>query len=373
MDDAFETEVERFFADLPTVMATAGNDVRARIRALRGFMAQRRLVGFGIDERYGGRTDVPNGARRFQELSHGRMPRENDMLGIGLGMAVPILLQYGTEEQKRRFVPAALSGEEVWCQLYSEPEAGSDLASLRTSAVLDGDEWIVNGQKVWTSGAQNAEMGVLLARTGEGSRHKGISMLIMPMRQPGVTVRPLRQMTGEAEFNEVFFDDARVPRDWVVGDVDDGWRAATGLLAHERSSLGRVGADEKREANGSAAVPFHYLRELAERTGASSDALVRQDLARALTGERIMDWTGRRNVHPSVGKLWRTKQARFVASVAARMAMGGAGAHEPGDRDGMFWMYHVLNSPRMSLGGGTDEIQKNTIGERALGLPREPV
>ena len=372
MADAFEQEVEAFFADLPGVMKDAGNDVRERIRALRAFMASRRLVGFGIDEQYGGRTDVPHGARRFQELSHGRMPRENDMLGIGLGMAVPIILQYGSEEQKRRFIPAALAGEEVWCQLYSEPEAGSDLASLRTSAVLDGDEWVVNGQKVWTSGAQNSEMGVLLARTGDGSRHKGISMLLIPMLQAGVEVRPLRQMTGEAEFNEVFFTDARVPRDWVIGDVNDGWRAATGLLAHERSSLGRIAADEKREANGSAAVPFHYLRDLAERTGNSSDVNVRQDLARAITGERIMDWTGRRNVHPSVGKLWRTKQARFVASVAARMAMGGTAAHEHGDRDAEFWMYHVLNSPRMSLGGGTDEIQKNTIGERALGLPREP-
>ena len=372
MSDSFEDEVEAFFADLPAVMQAAGQDVRERIRTLRGFMASRRLVGFGIDERYGGRTDVSNGARRFQELSHGRMPRENDMLGIGLGMAVPIVLQYGTEEQKLRFVPAALSGEQVWCQLYSEPEAGSDLASLRTSAVLDGDEWIVNGQKVWTSGAQNSEMGVLLARTGDGARHKGISMLLIPMLQPGVEVRPLRQMTGEAEFNEVFFADARVPRDWVIGDVNDGWRAATGLLAHERSSLGRIAADEKREANGSAAVPFHYLRDLAERTGRNTDHDVRQDLARAITGERIMEWTGRRNVHPSVGKLWRTKQARFVAHVAARMAMGGAAAHEPDDRDGSFWMYHVLNAPRMSLGGGTDEIQKNTIGERALGLPREP-
>ena len=372
MTDTFETEVEGFFADLPAIMESAGPRVRDRIRALRSFMAERRLVGFGIDEQYGGRTDVPHGARRFQELAHGRMPRENDMLGIGLGMAVPIILQYGTEEQKKRFVPAALSGAEVWCQLYSEPEAGSDLASLRTTAVLDGDEWIVNGQKVWTSGAQNSEMGVLLARTGDGSRHKGISMLLIPMLQQGVEVRPLRQMTGEAEFNEVFFTDARVPRDWIVGDVNDGWRAATGLLAHERASLGRVGADEKREANGSAAVPFHYLRDLAEHTGGIHDANVRQDLARALTGERIMDWIGRRSIHPSVGKLWRTKQARFVASVAARMAMGGAAAHEPDDADAGFWMYHVLNSPRMSLGGGTDEIQKNTIGERALGLPREP-
>jgi acyl-CoA dehydrogenase len=157
-----------------------------------------------------------------------------------------------------------------------------------------------------------------------------------------------------------------------VGEVNNGWRAATGLLAHERSSLGKVGADEKREANVSAAVPVHYLLDIAAKVGKNSDESIRQDLARAYTGEKIMGWIGQRKAHPSIGKLWRTKQARFVASVAAQLALSGAAAHEVGDKDGEFWMYHILNAPRMSLGGGTDEIQKNTIGERALGLPREP-
>jgi alkylation response protein AidB-like acyl-CoA dehydrogenase len=170
----------------------------------------------------------------------------------------------------------------------------------------------------------------------------------------------------------VFFTDARVPRDWVVGEVNDGWRAATGLLAHERSSLGKVGADAKREANVSAAVPFHYLLEIAIRTGHNTNFNTRQELASAYIGEKVMLWTGQRKVHPSIGKLWRTKQARYVAAVGARLAMSGVAAHEVGDKDGEFWMYHILNAPRMSLGGGTDEIQKNTIGERALGLPREP-
>lgn len=368
----FETEVEAFFEALPAVLSAAGADPVARVRAMRAEMTARRLVGFGIDERWGGRTDVPDAARRFQELARGRFPKEDGILGIGLNMAVPIILQFGTDAQRERFVPPALAAREIWCQLYSEPGAGSDLASLRTTATLDGDEWVVNGQKVWTSGAHHADLGVLLARTGEEPRHKGISMLVMPMRQPGVEVRPLRQMTGEAEFNEVFFTDARIPRDWVIGEVNDGWRAATGLLAHERGSLGRVGADEKREAVGSAAVPVHYLLDLARETGRGGDPLIRQDLARAVSGEKIMDWLGRRSVHPSVGKLWRTKQARFVASVAARLAMNGAAAHDKSDAAAKFWMYHVLNAPRMSLGGGTDEIQRNTIGERALGLPREP-
>lgn len=370
--DQFEKDVEAFFAALPAVLDAAGQNHRARLSAYRQLMVTHRMVGFGIPEEYGGRTDVPHASRRFQELAHGRLPKEESSLGIGLNMAVPIILQFGTEEQKKRFIPAALSATEVWCQLYSEPEAGSDLASLRTSAVLDGDEWVVNGQKVWTSGAHLSEMGVLLARTGDEPRNRGISMLLVPMKQPGVEVRPLRQMTGEAEFNEVFFTNARVPRDWVIGEVNDGWRAATGLLAHERSSLGKVGADEKREASGSAAVPFHYLFDLAIDTNRNTDPLLRQDLARAYTGEKVMGWLGQRSVHPSVGKLWRTKQARFVASLAAQMSMSGAAAHVSGDKDSEFWMYHILNSPRMSLGGGTDEIQKNTIGERALGLPREP-
>lgn len=370
--DQFEKDVEAFFAALPAVLDAAGPNHRARLSAYRQLMVTHRMVGFGIPEEYGGRTDVPHASRRFQELAHGRLPKEESSLGIGLNMAVPIILQFGTEEQKKRFIPAALSATEVWCQLYSEPEAGSDLASLRTTAVLDGDEWVVNGQKVWTSGAHLSEMGVLLARTGDEPRNRGISMLLVPMKQPGVEVRPLRQMTGEAEFNEVFFTNARVPRDWVIGEVNDGWRAATGLLAHERSSLGKVGADEKREASGSAAVPFHYLFDLAMDTNRNTDPLLRQDLARAYTGEKVMGWLGQRSVHPSVGKLWRTKQARFVASLAAQMSMSGAAAHVSGDKDSEFWMYHILNSPRMSLGGGTDEIQKNTIGERALGLPREP-
>ena len=368
----FEQEVEEFFAGLDAAMSVAAPDHVSRVRAYRQHLVAHRLAGFGIPEEYGGRTDVPNGARRFQELARGRLPREEGTLGIGLNMAVPIILQFGTEEQKKHFVPAALRGDQIWCQLYSEPEAGSDLASLRTTAVLDGDEWVVNGQKVWTSGAHHSDMGVLLARTGDAPRHRGISMLLIPMNQPGVEVRPLRQMTGEAEFNEVFFTNARVPRDWVIGEVNDGWRAATGLLAHERSSLGRIAADEKREAHGSAAVPFHYLADLAALTGHDTDAVTRQQLAVAHTGERIMDWLGQRSVHPSVGKLWRTKQSRYVASVAVRMAMSGACAHEESDSLSRFWMYHVLNAPRMSLGGGTDEIQKNTIGERALGLPREP-
>ena len=371
MGDAFDDEIERFFDALPGVLAAAPHSHVGRARAWRNALFDAGLAGFGIPVEYGGRAEPADGARRLQRLARGRVPSEEGTFGIGLNMAVPTMLQYGSPELCARFIPPALRGDEIWCQLYSEPGAGSDLPSLSTRAVLDGDEWVVNGQKVWTSGAHNSDLGILLARTGEQPGKAGISMMVMPMHQPGVDVRPLRQMTGHAEFNEVFFTDARVPRDWVVGEVNDGWRAATQLLAHERSSLGAGSDDGERKASGSAALPVHFLLELAARTGAAADPLVRQELARAHTGEMVMTWLSkRRGVHPSIGKLWRTKQARHAASVVAAINPSMI-AHEDDD-DAQFWQYHVLNSPRMSLGGGTDEIQKNTIGERALDLPREP-
>jgi alkylation response protein AidB-like acyl-CoA dehydrogenase len=369
--DSFDEEVERFFAALPAVMSSAPATHLGRARAWRNALFDAGLAGFGIPAEYGGRAEPADGARRLQRLARGRVPAEEGTFGIGLSMAVPTMLQYGSAEMCARFVAPALRGDEVWCQLYSEPGAGSDLPGLSTRAVLDGDEWVVNGQKVWTSGAHHSDLGILLARTGDEPGKAGITMMVMPMRQAGVEVRPLRQMTGHAEFNEVFFTDARVPRDWVVGEVNDGWRAATQLLAHERSSLGAGSDDGERKASGSAALPVHFLRELAARTGASADPLVRQELARAHTGEMVMTWLSkRRGVHPSIGKLWRTKQARHAASVAAAINPSMIAFEQDDDSD--FWQYHVLNSPRMSLGGGTDEIQKNTIGERALGLPREP-
>ncbi|MFM8827312.1 MAG: acyl-CoA dehydrogenase family protein [Actinomycetota bacterium] len=371
MGDAFDDEVERFFSALPAVLDEAGQSHTSRARAWRAALFDAGLAGFGIPEQYGGRSEPADGARRLQRISRGRVPSEEGTFGIGVKLAVPTILQYGSEELKERFVRPALRGEEIWCQLYSEPGAGSDLPSLSTRAVPDGDEWVVNGQKVWTSGAHNSDLGILLARTGDQPGKAGISMMVMPMHQPGVEVRPLRQMTGHAEFNEVFFTDARVPRSWVVGEVNDGWRAATQLLAHERSSLGAGSDDGERRASGSAALPVHFLLSLAVRTGASRDPLVRQELARAHTGEMVMTWLSqRRGVHPSIGKLWRTKQARHAAAVAAALHPSMIAFEE--DDDSAFWQYHVLNAPRMSLGGGTDEIQKNTIGERALGLPREP-
>jgi len=317
----------------------------------------------------------------WREESRGRIPREDAMFGIGVGMAIPTVRDYGTDEMKQRFVADGLSGRHVWCQMYSEPGSGSDLASLSTTALLDGDEWIVNGQKVWTSGAQQSDYAILLARTNmEAPKHRGITMFVLPMDQPGVEVRPLVQMTGVSEFNEVFLDDARLPADWVVGEVNGGWATAVALLGHERQQTGAKsmsGTAQSRSKAGRSPIPVAQLIALAERAGRIDDPLVRQDLARLHTGEKVVAWIGARGVHPSIGKLWRTKQGRAAADLAAALAFPGSPAwdpdlSEPRNLDDDYFNYHVLNCRGMSLGGGTDEIQRNTLGERALGLPREP-
>jgi alkylation response protein AidB-like acyl-CoA dehydrogenase len=250
------------------------------------------------------------------------------------------------------------------------------LASLATRAVRDGDEWIVTGQKVWTSGAQNADLAILIARTDvDVPKHRGVTMFVLPMRQAGVTVRPLRQMTGVSEFNEVFLDEARLPADWIVGDLNDGWRMATALLAHERVQTGTnsvLGSRSERRKAGRSPLPAQQLIELAREHKRALDPVVRQELAEAYSGEQIMRWLGRRGVHPSIGKLWRTKQGRHAADIAARLRFPAGIGWEAGDVDSDYWQYHVLNCRGMSLGGGTDEMQRNTLGERVLGLPREP-
>ncbi|MEM7276024.1 MAG: acyl-CoA dehydrogenase family protein, partial [Actinomycetota bacterium] len=302
--------------------------------------------------------------------------------GIGVGLAMPTRRDHGGPELQERFIGPGLRGDDVWCQMYSEPGAGSDLASLATRAELDGDEWIVSGQKVWTSGAQHSQYAILLARTDvDAPKHRGITMFVLPVEQPGVTVRPLIQMTGEAEFNEVFLDEARIPRSWVVGELNGGWATAVALLAHERVQTGSAsmsGSSNQRSKAGRSPIPVAQLTELARDRGRLDDPLVRQELARLHSGERIVAWLGARpGMHPSIGKLWRTRQGRAAADLAAALAFPASPAWHPDtsvptNEAADYFAYHILNCRGMSLGGGTDEIQRNTLGERALGLPREP-
>jgi alkylation response protein AidB-like acyl-CoA dehydrogenase len=294
-------------------------------------------------------------------------------LSVGVGMVGPTLLAWGTEEQKSRHLRAILRGDEVWCQLFSEPGAGSDLAGLRTRAELDGDTWVVNGQKVWTSLAHYSDWAILLARTDpDVAKHKGITYFLVDMTSPGIDVRPLRQIDGVAHFNEVFLADVRIPSTQVVGPVDGGWRVAHSTLQSERSLIG-----------GGGGVRFEDLRALARATGRSTDPVHRQELARAYTRFELLRFLGLRvqtalshGVPPgsesSVMKLSYSEHTASLADLALSLegASGMLGAEcAP---DGGFWQQQFLSQWTVRIGGGTDQVQRNIIGERVLGLPREP-
>ena len=372
--DDFAAEVEAFFSSVPDILGDEPNR-RTRAQTYRAALADAGLAGVSYPTEFGGRGLSAEHEAVFQRIATPLQPPEESTFGIGIGMALPTIRDYGSESLKKRFLRPGLRGEEVWCQLYSEPGAGSDLAGLTCKAERDGDEWIITGQKVWTSGAHNSDLGILLARTDpDVPKHAGITMFVLPMNQPGVEVRPLVQMTGVAEFNEVFMDEARCPADWVVGDVNAGWKLAVALLAHERTSIGRGQMTKHSEQSkaGRFPIPVEGLLDRATTAGRRDDPVMRDALAQAYIGERIIPWLAQRSVHPSVGKLWRTLQGRHVAQIAHELGGGHATAWEHDDTEADYWAYHVLNCRGMSLGGGTDEIQKNTLGERVLGLPREP-
>ncbi len=300
------------------------------------------------------------------------------VFSITFGMCGPTVLAHGTEPQKRRYIEPMLRGAEIWCQLFSEPGAGSDLAAIGSSAVLDGDHWVVNGQKVWSSGAHYSDFGLLLARTApELPKHRGLTMFIVDMRAPGVTVRPLRQMNGAEHFNEVFFDDLRIPAGNVVGQVNEGWRTAITTLMNERVALGG-GGDSERKAG------LANLFELARAAGRYHDPVVRDRLARVyiehtivgLIGQRVRDAV-LRGAAPgpegSVGKLATARSDKALAALAAEMSGARTAAwKQDDDRGGAAWADMLLSVPARSIAGGTDEVQKNIIGDRVLGLPREP-
>jgi len=379
--DDFRVEVRTFFDEtLPAALeGVEGTQVRGK--TWRAALYDHGLAALDYPSSIGGRDLDPEYLQVWSEESLGRVPREDAMFGIGVGMAMPTIRDYGTSDLHQTFLPGGLRGDDLWCQMYSEPGSGSDLASLSTKAELDGDEWVVTGQKVWTSGAQHSRYAILLARTDlQAPKHRGITMFVMPMDQPGVQVRPLAQMTGISEFNEVFMDEARLPKEWVVGEVNGGWATAVALLGHERRQTGTKsmsGTADSRSKAGRSPIAVSQLIELARRSDRINDPIVRQELARLHSGERVVSWIGGRKLHPSIGKLWRTKQGRAAAELAASLAFPGSPAWRQDlvdDRnvDDDYFNYHILNCRGMSLGGGTDEIQRNTLGERALGLPREP-
>jgi alkylation response protein AidB-like acyl-CoA dehydrogenase len=312
----------------------------------------------------------------------------NDVFGIQ--MLGNTLLFWGTDEQKAEYLPKVLSGEHRWCQGYSEPNAGSDLGNLGCRAVLDGDEWVINGQKIWTSAGHLADHIFVLARTDpESPKHKGISFLLVEMDQPGVEVRPIKMISGESEFNEVFFTDARCPKDRVVGGVNNGWAVAMTLLGFERGEA-------------AATIPVRFqaeldrLVELAREQGKAGDPVLRQRLAWAHSKVQIMKWNGMRTLtkflaghHPgpdaAISKLYWSEYHRLSTELA--MDLLGAEGLTPTGRppssafqtddvgapnSSASWAMTFLNARAGTIYAGTSQIQKNILGEMVLGLPKEP-
>jgi alkylation response protein AidB-like acyl-CoA dehydrogenase len=312
----------------------------------------------------------------------------NDVFGIQ--MVGNTIIEWGTEEQKRHFLPRILSGEDKWCQGYSEPNAGSDLANLGTRAVLDGDEWVLNGQKIWTSAGHLANWIFVLCRTdSEAPKHKGISFLLCPMDQPGVEVRPIRMISGESEFNEVFFTDARCAKENVVGGVNNGWAVAMTLLGYERGES-------------AATMPIRFRAELdrlvalAKQQGRADDPVIRQRLAWCHSKVEIMRYLGMRTLtkfiggaepgpDASISKLYWSEYHRVVTELGVDLygleALVPSGrkpstafqADDPGaPNSSASWANTFLNARAGTIYAGSSQIQKNILGEMVLGLPKEP-
>jgi alkylation response protein AidB-like acyl-CoA dehydrogenase len=311
------------------------------------------------------------------ELRAAGVKRPNNPIGIG--WAGPTLIHAGSPEQQARYLPKLLSGEEIWCQLFSEPGAGSDLASLGTRAVQDGDEWIVNGSKIWTSLAQFATYGILIARTDpDVSKHQGISYFVCPMDLPGIEIRPIIEMTGGHTFNEVFLTDVRLPADSLVGEVNQGWSLAKVTLGNERVSLSSGGALWGMGPNGA------DLLDLVRAAGGVTDPLLRQRLARLHTTEEILRLIRLRTVsalvrgsspgpEASIRKVMADEHGQSIMELAKDL--GGAGGMladaGPLGTDPDIWNYGFLFAPALTIGGGTGDVQRNILAERVLGLPHD--
>ena len=344
--------------------------------------AWRRLVfdaGFGWitgPKAYGGRELPSSFERLYQSREAAFDTPSQSPFGIGLGMVAPTILAHATEATRQRYLRALYRGDIVACQLFSEPGAGSDLASLQTRAERDGDEWRITGQKVWTSVAQFADIGEIICRTDPSlPKHRGLTGFVVDMHAPGVEVRPLRQMTGGSTFNEVFFTDVRVPDDHRLGDVNGGWTVALTTLMNERAAIGGGGG-------GAGIVGTQRLIEMARKMGRSRDPVVRQALADIFANGAVARYTNLRAMakikagqlpgpEMSIAKLSLTNNLRRISDLVSTV-LGPRLIANTGEWGTYAWAEFVLGMPGMSIAGGTDEILKNIVGERVLGLPKEP-
>lgn len=364
--------------DLAVFRNLSDDDELALLNAVRDYRRRRFDAGYGavtLSAEHGGRGLPASFASAIAQAERDfDVPPSTELISVTTGLVGPAVAMFGSDDQRAAYANPLLRTDLLACQLFSEPGAGSDLAALSCRGVREGDEWVFNGQKVWSSGARFADLGMLLARTDpDVPKHKGITAFLIPLDAEGVEIRPIRQMSGGASFNEVFLHDVRVPDSMRLSEVGHGWKVAGATLAFERTASGSV----TRKKGGSVAE----LVDLAHSLGVSDDPLVRQDLAdvyirselRAATADRVAR-AAAAGISPgpaaSVGKLMASDVLGKIGEIAADLL--GNNITAAVDDDQFAWTEHLLGSPGYRLAGGTDQIQRNIIGERVLGLPPEP-
>jgi len=357
------------------------DEERRQLTEAKAWRATRYDAGLGYitgPAEYGGRELPPAYERVYASLEARYQVPNQSFFGIGLGMVAPTIKDHGQPHVRQRYLPALYRGDLVGCQLFSEPGAGSDLAGLQTRADRDGDEWIVSGQKVWTSGAQYSDIGEVICRTDPDlPKHKGLTGFVVDMHAPGVEIRPLRQMTGGASFNEVFFNEVRVPDDHRLGDVNQGWAVALTTLMNERSSIGAGGG-----GGGMGLADVTRLSQMLRHFGGAGDATLRDELMRLYTGFQVAKLTNQRALDKiragqlpgpemSIAKLSLTQNLTATGEFVSRV-LGPRLVADSGEWGTYAWARFVCGTPGMRIAGGTDEVLRNIVGERVLGLPKEP-
>ncbi|HAP77446.1 MAG TPA: dehydrogenase [Acidimicrobiaceae bacterium] len=354
-----------------------GAGMMAAAKKFQGALAEAGLAGMVYDKEYGG-AGLTRAHERIWREEYANFPDMTSELTISHGMCLPVLNQFGTHEQKKAFLADNIAARTVWCQMFSEPGAGSDVASLQTKAELDGDEWVLNGQKVWTTLAHLSDYGVVIARTNpDAPKHAGISMFIMKMDAPGVEIRPIHQIDGGKHFNEIFLTDMRIPKDWLLGELNNGWNQATAMLMYERVAIGTG------STSGVTHTSADGLIAEAKRRGVIGDPTIRQALMHLYSEETTKSLVAMRTRAElkagkapgpggSLGKLHGAKISRLMRSILGDLFGPDLIANQKGDKAEQ-WGRTLLTSFSSNIAGGTDEIQKNIIGDRVLGLPREPM
>ncbi len=370
--DAFRAKCKAF---LETHPAPAGGSTFASDKRFLEALSEAGLGGLTYAKEFGGAGLTSVHERIWREEQAG-FPSQAGEFIISHGMCLPMVNEFGTDEQRKAYMPDMIAGRTLWCQMFSEPGAGSDVASLQSKAELDGDEWILNGQKVWTTLAHLSDYGVIVARTDpDQPKHRGISMFILDMKAPGVEIRPIHQIDGGNHFNEVFFTNVRIPKDQQIGELNKGWGLATSMLMYERVAIGSGGSGRVSQPH------FDLLAGIAKANGAINDPVVRDQLMKMYCMESTKSMVALRTRAEmkagktpgpggSLGKLmgsvisWRYREIALEIAGPVSVAWDEAG--------GSYLNKNVLNSFQSGIAGGTDEIQRNIIGERVLGLPREP-